>query len=275
MFQSTHPHGVRLKSSILAAVDVCFNPRTRTGCDYADSSCAQVSGVSIHAPARGATAGPGILSPLAMFQSTHPHGVRPTSNSLTSLSTRFNPRTRTGCDRSNSFIGAAIESFNPRTRTGCDYFDGSNWDRHGRFNPRTRTGCDFNILISIFVQSVSIHAPARGATLLAVPCQFGALVSIHAPARGATHWQRSLRLTGLFQSTHPHGVRRYAQAFSPVKRVSIHAPARGATPRGRSRRDPQIVSIHAPARGATFSLSIAITRSSRFNPRTRTGCDGE
>ena len=55
---------------------------------------------------------------------------------------------------------------------------------------------------------VSIHAPARGATI--DPClgvgQFG--VSIHAPARGATG---ILVVGGL------------------GNRVSIHAPARGAT----------------------------------------------
>ncbi len=33
MFQSTHPHGVRLVSTINTRSPDCFNPRTHTGCD--------------------------------------------------------------------------------------------------------------------------------------------------------------------------------------------------------------------------------------------------
>src|SRR5208337_235816 len=102
---------------------------------------------------------------------------------------------------------------------------------------------------------VSIHAPARGATLLG-QCICGQFyVSIHAPARGATD-----------ESKH----------VATRCEVSIHAPARGATarfkhrsspnyrfnPRARAGRDPyshptqfgKFVSIHAPARGATSPI---------------------
>ena len=56
---------------------------------------------------------------------------------------------------------------------------------------------------------ISIHAPARGATLHFGRCPSVHTISIHAPARGATH-----RLP-----------------YLPVKsyKISIHAPARGAT----------------------------------------------
>ena len=56
--------------------------------------------------------------------------------------------------------------------------------------------------------TVSIHAPARGATDDHGKPGFGSIVSIHAPARGATG----------------HGYSRTVRAT-----VSIHAPARGAT----------------------------------------------
>ena len=56
--------------------------------------------------------------------------------------------------------------------------------------------------------NVSIHAPARGATLPRVRGTQPQQVSIHAPARGATSAGRS---------------------FAPTRTVSIHAPARGAT----------------------------------------------
>ena len=120
VFQSTHPHGVRLTKhhfnqqkygfnprtrtgcdvSIREDADNkhCFNPRTRTGCDdltcvyphkYVVSihapargatagrtfTCPRVS-VSIHAPARGATSLCIFVSKTKRFQSTHPHGVR-------------------------------------------------------------------------------------------------------------------------------------------------------------------------------------------------------
>ena len=58
--------------------------------------------------------------------------------------------------------------------------------RDCRFNPRAREGRDKEARIDRSGVYVSIHAPARGATLFAVlifPC---AVVSIHAPARGAT-----------------------------------------------------------------------------------------
>ena len=56
---------------------------------------------------------------------------------------------------------------------------------------------------------VSIHAPARGATYLAMAwIKIANKVSIHAPARGAT-LERPVRIAGYnrFQSTPPHGER--------------------------------------------------------------------
>ena len=77
-FQSTHPHGVRLDASINeTANSISFNPRTRTGCDYKGSNLLHDSAVSIHAPARGATNAAVCTEGVRVFQSTHPHGVRP------------------------------------------------------------------------------------------------------------------------------------------------------------------------------------------------------
>ena len=33
LFQSTHPHGVRLFYTTMTRIRTCFNPRTHTGCD--------------------------------------------------------------------------------------------------------------------------------------------------------------------------------------------------------------------------------------------------
>ncbi len=54
---------------------------------------------------------------------------------------------------------------------------------------------------------------------------------------------------GLFQSTHPHGVRRQNSPLGNLEWVSIHAPAWGA------------------ACSSSFGTSF-----DSFNPRTRMGC---
>ena len=168
MFQSTHPHGVRLLSRIsynsslsvsihaptrgatspplhLPAVPCRFNPRTHTGCDLKER--------------RKELVGEG-------FQSTHPHGVRrycflPHDIRLVC----FNPRTHTGCDapkmhitnvhrvsihaptrgatsNRSSFLMLLPPRFNPRTHTGCDTQLKSYIRIFQCFNPRTHTGCD-------------------------------------------------------------------------------------------------------------------------------------
>ena len=103
------------------------------------------------------------------------------------------------------------------------------------FNSRAREGRDaFDLPYPPF-DYVSIHAPARGATLakkvarLAFPFQFtrprGArlvplccclflrLVSIHAPARGATKVILFLPLKSKFQFTRPRGARQRFEVF--------------------------------------------------------------
>ena len=77
-----------------------------------------------------------------------------------------------------------------------------------RFNPRSRAGSDGRRAHHVSMAQVSIHAPARGATLSGSPvCS-----------------------SSEFQSTLPRGERRFTGAQQAQKRhVSIHAPARGAT----------------------------------------------
>ena len=100
-------------------------------------------------------------------------------------------------------------------------------------------------------------------------------ISIHAPARGATRdLNRSSIGIELFQSTHPHGVRRPCRCDLDVPGyISIHAPARGATSVGTQDQGRIPISIHAPARGATLILLFHRQVYRDFNPRTRTGCD--
>ena len=123
-------------------------------------------------------------------------------------------------------------------------------------------------------QTISIHAPARGATALdslrnrkikfqstlprgerrggASDTYDVMAISIHAPARGATRNEFEARINAVFQSTLPRGER--------------HSPTHVNPPR-------QYISIHAPARGATRLCRIFFLRSRNFNPRSREGSD--
>ena len=121
--------------------------------------------ISIHAPARGATArSASSATSMVIFQSTLPRGERRRSCLLCSGQMYFNPRSREGSD------DAASQS--------CLMF------------------------------LISIHAPARGATVIFSCSVNGSDISIHAPARGATV---------------------FAHMGDIEYRISIHAPARGAT----------------------------------------------
>ena len=54
------------------------------------------------------------------------------------------------------------------------------------FNPRSREGSDRAVLNKVNLFSISIHAPAKGATWHIVYGTNVYVISIHAPAKGAT-----------------------------------------------------------------------------------------
>ena len=126
----------------------------------------------------------------------------------------------------------------------------------------------------------------------------GGTISIHAPAKGATiqpFW--TAERSPVFQSTLPRRERRdiptpkvtprheisiHAPAkgatplASEVKQqlsISIHAPAKGATDNNRPRNACGFISIHAPAKGATSVRQTSARPSRNFNPRSREGSD--
>ena len=161
----------------------------------------------------------------------------------------FNPRARTGRDPRELVESSGHFSFNPRARTGRDGICAGRPRARTCFNPRARTGRDFTqpIVSSHDTQfqstrphgarqehqalgpaplPVSIHAPARGATVGSGALGIAGFVSIHAPRTGARQapplaWATA---TGF----NPRAAR---DATSPLCRhwcisVSIHAPAR-------------------------------------------------
>ena len=187
----------------------------------------------------------------------------------------FNPRSRVGSD-SDGFNLHVVQTvsihapawgataarhkyffvpigFNPRSRVGSDCQRPAVRCASTRFNSRSRVGSDLPTKQIGMFRSVSIHAPAWGATVL-TPTMPSA--------------------TSEFQSTLPRGVRpNYLAVDMHHLSVSIHAPAWGATDchKGRRRLDVSFnprsrvgsdinckmcivvgeVSIHAPAWGAT------------------------
>ena len=185
-FQFTHPQGVR--SCFLRFLDkhLCFNSRTRKGCDIQYQNFCGVSmfqfthpqgvrlppgttahslPVSIHAPARGAIMLTLIRDVKGEFQFTHPQGVRFLLVKKRLLRPSFNSRTRKGCDcrHDPQDQGRAVSIHAPargaiRERRYIPYFF--------RFNSRTRKGCDYCSAGNIATLTVSIHAPARGAITL-------------------------------------------------------------------------------------------------------------
>ena len=122
------------------------------------------SPVSIHAPTWGATNANANGGVVYAFQSTLPHGERRIGAAARRWYRRFNPRSHTGSD---------IDCPTARSSRLC-------------FNPRSHMGSDWLIAKTLHFGSVSIHAPAWGATYGQYKISTLRSVSIHAPTWGAT-----------------------------------------------------------------------------------------
>ena len=143
-FQSTLPRGERPPGNTVSARAVYFNPRSREGSDVKIGVKSINAGISIHAPARGATAdtvamGQGKLQ----FQSTLPRGERHKMFCRELHPPQyFNPRSREGSDQILAPLFRMIAHFNPRSREGSDQSKCSSLLYHDNFNPRSREGSD-------------------------------------------------------------------------------------------------------------------------------------
>ena len=122
-----------------------FNPRSRKGSDgVVDGRNSKTDGISIHAPARGAT---------------------PETPGRAAQGRDFNPRSRKGSDSYSGSTAFSLSKFQSTLPQG---------ERHTLME-------QFGISVDI-----SIHAPARGATVWTAVILQQIMISIHAPARGAT-----------------------------------------------------------------------------------------
>jgi len=132
-----------------------------------------------------------------------------------------------------------------------------------------------NALVDILhAADVSIHAPAWGATYTGKTKDALKIVSIHAPAWGATDEQARKTNELKFQSTRPRGARQIDLAAGRYcRRVSIHAPAWGATPISLDAYQVYL-SFNPRARVGRDLLVLSILAANTcFNPRARVGRD--
>ena len=121
---------------------------------------------------------------------------------------------------------------------------------------------------------ISIHAPAKGATVSYLESDTYHNISIHAPAKGATFlWICKRYICWYFNPRSREGSDRLAYAVT-------HTP-NYFNPRSREGSDEEYllhsyphttISIHAPAKGATRWSCLAWWYRN-FNPRSREGSD--
>ena len=151
-----------------------FNPRSREGSDCSNCGAHLDHGISIHAPARGATDSLAPDDPpYIAFQSTLPRGERLLELRRTFRPRHFNPRSREGSDFSRTILPAREAYFNPRSREGSDLLPFLFSDRFW----------------------ISIHAPARGATSV-ISCTGGFISDFNPRSREGSDCKR--RSVGFF-----------------------------------------------------------------------------
>ncbi len=211
----------------------CFYPRARAGRDVARVWwVVHDQGVSIRAPARGATSA---------------------SAASRSSSSSFYPRARAGRDPDGLGPSRDARVSIRAPARGATPLASLVQDRPVVSIRAPARGATRVSLRGPRGLSVSIRAPARGATAeQRGEDDMTSGVSIRAPARGATWVARcGTGPTTCFYPRARAGRDVVVRVQGADVRVSIRAPARGATGRQRRRATTSGVSIRAPARGAT------------------------
>ena len=172
-----------------------FNPRAREGRDAGTTRESQISAVSIHAPARGATAADGNPRRKTAFQSTRPRGARLNHFAVNQILMVF-------------------QSTRPRgARQRC-----VNLTVHmSRFQSTRPRGARLTGLFDVKTNfAVSIHAPARGATFLTWTCFRTRLFQSTRPRGARQREQQDAGAEKLFQSTRPRGARLSFSSMAPL-----------------------------------------------------------
>ena len=160
-----------------------------------------------------------VRHPWKWFQSTLPHGERPGIVVFNVATMSFNPRSRMGSDVKHLPVSATITVFQSTLPHGERHLREDRPPVCNRFNPRSRMGSDHpTITLSnrdIPFQSTLPHGE-RPKILDQLRDKLP--VSIHAPAWGATNAALSKFGEDMFQSTLPHGERPFM--YDPTRFVT-------------------------------------------------------
>ena len=144
-----------------------------------------------------------------------------------------------------------IDHFNPRARVGRDRKEKGKWQSTTYFNPRARVGRDNYGGGWCMTDSISIHAPAWGAT-----CS-----------------QRARPPYLPFQSTRPRGARRHIFYIETGSSPFQSTRPRGARPRGFAVCSTTNDFNPRARVGRDRRRSPLLTPLGHFNPRARVGRD--
>ena len=188
-------------------------------------------GVSIHAPAKGATLLSISFLFLESFQSTLPRRERPIEpTAKVPQIFGFNPRSREGSDESLCLFVLQPRCFNPRSREGSDRLLCADDLPFLRFNPRSREGSDTSDDLYDKIMGVSIHAPAKGATKIRSKSG-GSGFCFNPRSREGSDSDILIHLleTTSFNPRSREGSDVFYPHSLQSAQVSIHAPAKGAT----------------------------------------------
>ena len=187
--------------------------------------------ISIHAPAKGATT---------------ENDVRFRWNYI-SIHAPAKGATRPVCGMDGGI------NFNPRSREGSDMARHPHQTLPGLFQstlPR-RERPNGTVTANVTID-ISIHAPAKGATICHLCIGNRPIISIHAPAKGATKNTECGIKVLLFQSTLPRRERpSWHRLWTLARRFQSTLPRRERLHDFRHKPALSLISIHAPAKGAT------------------------
>ena len=202
-------------------------------------SASVCKGISIRAPARGATSSHKRHVAGSRFQSALPRGER---------------QNRVGYCQSN-------RDFYPRSREGSDISGGKFRDMlliSIRAPARGATGSTLQCFRFVIQFQSALPRGERRSGAIRLNNFF--IISIRAPARGATQYQGGANAWIEFQSALPRGERPdISSEIHKAFLISIRAPARGATESANTIAAYNYISIRAPARGATLPHLMGLT----------------
>ncbi len=227
-----------------------FNPRPRVGGDADVSQAPNWDGVSIHAPAWGATGqvGQELWGNYVSIHAPAWGATPPTATVTTAKGFQSTPPR-----------GGRLRWLTQYSTSQC-------------FNPRPRVGGDSVAPGPIPPGCVSIHAPAWGATAWEMRKLFQLMFQSTPPRGGRLRSCTRCFVLACFNPRPRVGGDLCPSYICVSRRVSIHAPAWGAT-RGRHPLGAGSGFQSTPPRGGRQHNSCCNGRPHRFNPRPRVGGD--